>query len=224
MSHPADTTDYLAIHTCLRRGGRAIAVALQALDVSDRRRTEALARYWKGYAGEVLAHHTVEDDIFFPALVEGAPVAAEHLGRVDEEHHLLDELMAEGHAAVAAVVEGAAPDRAAAVLGHLDVMMHGHLDFEDAELVPLFTRCFDQDDYDLLHKAAMKSLKLSDAPFAVPFLGSWLDDEMRTQLFATAPLPFKVLYRVTRRGHERLAALALGAARHESAASLELVD
>ena len=143
MSTTADVTDYHAIHTCLRRGGRAIAEAVGTLDVSDRGRVEALQRYWEGYTNEVLSHHTIEDDIFFPALVERAPVAAEHLGRIDEDHHLLDELMAEGHAALTGVVEGAATDRAAHVLGHLDVMMNRHLDFEDAELLPLFASQFE---------------------------------------------------------------------------------
>ncbi len=224
MSETADVTDYHAIHTCLRRGGRAIAEAVGTLDVSDRRRVDALQRYWAGYANEVLSHHTIEDDIFFPALVERVPVAADHLGRIDEEHHLLDELMAEGHAALAGVVEGAATDRAAHVLGHLDVMMNRHLDFEDAELLPLFASRFQQDEYDLLHQRAIKSLGFGKATlFAIPFIGSWLDDDMRDQMFGTAPLPFKVLYRVTRRGHERLAALALGAARHHAGAPLELV-
>lgn len=220
----ADVTDYHAIHTCLRRGGGAIAEAVRTLDVSDRRRVDALARYWDGYANEVLAHHTIEDDIFFPALVERVPVAAEHLGRIGEDHHLLDELMAEGHAALAGVVEGAATHRAAHVLGHLDVMMNRHLDFEDAELLPLFASNFQQDEYDLLHKVAIKSLGFGKATFfAIPFIGYWLDDDTRAQMLGTAPLPFKVLYRVTRRGHERLAALALGAARHRAGAPLELV-
>ncbi len=111
------------------------------------------------------------------------------------------------------------------MLGHLDRAMHQHLDFEDAHLLPLFSRNFDQHDYDLLHKQAIKSLGFGkQALFAVPFIGSWLDDDLRARMFDTAPLPFKVLYRVSRRGHERLAALALGAARHQAGAPLELMS
>ena len=53
MGTPADTTDFTAIHTCMRRGGRALAIAVRTLDVSDRRQVDALRRYWEGYTGEV---------------------------------------------------------------------------------------------------------------------------------------------------------------------------
>jgi hemerythrin-like domain-containing protein len=211
VSPAADTTDFTAIHTCLRRGGRAIAAAMTTLDPADRRRVDAVRRYWEGYAGEVLAHHTVEDTIFYPALVERVPEAAEHLGRIDGDHHLLDELMDEGRAAIADVVAGGSAERAARVLGHLDVVMHEHLDYEDAELVPLFARHFDQDEYEALGKAAVKSLGLGkQALFTVPFVGSWLDADLRAHLLGTAPLPFRLMYRLTRRSHERLATAALG--------------
>jgi hypothetical protein len=225
MSKPADTTDFIAIHTCLRRGGRALAIAVRTLDVSDRPRVDALRRYWDGYTGEVLAHHTVEDDIFYPALVERAPEAAEHLGRIDAEHHLLDELMAEGHAAMTGLVEGASTEGAAYVLGHLDRTMQEHLDYEEVELLPLFSRNFDQDEYEQLHKAAIKSVGLGkQAMFTVPFIASWVDDDQRAQLLGSAPLPFRIMYRLTRRSHERLATEALGTARqHVSAAALERV-
>jgi len=137
----------------------------------------------------------------------------------------LDELLAEGTAAMAAIVEGASGNRAATVLEHLDVLMHHHLAYEDAELLPMIAGNFAQSEYDLLHKRAIKSLGFGkQALFAVPFIGSWLDDDLRARLLDTAPLQFKVLYRVTRRGHERLAAQALGAARTHAGSPLELVS
>ena len=216
MSKPADTTDFTAIHTCLRRGGRALAIAVRTLDVSDRRRVEALQKYWVGFTGEVLAHHRIEDEIFYPALVQRVPEAADYLGRIDEEHLLLDELMEEGDAAMTGLVEGTAPDGAAFVLSHLDRTMRDHLDYEEAELIHLFTRNFDDDEYQALVKQAGKSLGLGkQALFTVPFVGSWVDDEQREQLLGNAPLPFRLVYWTTRRSHGRLADLALGSARDE---------
>jgi hemerythrin-like domain-containing protein len=210
----ADTTDFLAIHTCLRRAGRALAESVAGHDPRDRARGQSLQRYWQGYAGEILAHHTVEDDIFYPALVERAPVAAEHLGRIDADHHTLDELMAEGHIAMTHLAAGGPAGPAAYVLRHLDHVMRVHLDYEDAEVVPLFPRHFDEQEYRALGKAAGRSISFKQALFTVPFVGSWVDDGVRDELLGGAPLPFRVLYRLTRSGHERLAAAALGDARH----------
>ena len=209
----ADTTDFLAIHRCLRLGGRALARAVEHVDPSDRERVAALARYWNGYTAEVLHHHGVEDDIFYPALVERVPVAAEHLGRIEADHHTLDELMAEGQVAMAALAEGHAHHGAAAVLARLDDVMWTHLDYEDADLVPLFPLHFGHDEYERLAKGAAKSLGLKQALFTVPFVGSWVQPDVREQMLGNAPLPFRVLYRLTRNGHERMAAVALGGAR-----------
>ena len=216
----ADTTDFLSIHRCLRLGGRSLARAVDQIDPADRDRVAALARYWAGYTNEVLHHHGVEDDIFYPALVERAPVAAEHLGRIEADHHTLDELMDEGEAAMADLVAGHRNHRAAAVLARLDDVMWTHLAYEDNDLVPLFPQHFDHDEYEALAKAAVKSLGLKQALFTVPFVGSWVSEEVREQMLGDAPLPFRVLYRLTKNGHERLAARALGDVRRAVAEDL----
>ena len=93
MTTVPDITMYLAIHRCLRLGARAMAQAVAEIDPADTPRTAAIRRYWKGYAGEVLAHHTIEDEIFFPALIDRVPVAGQLTDRTDDDHPHLDELM-----------------------------------------------------------------------------------------------------------------------------------
>jgi hypothetical protein len=51
------------------------------------------------------------------------------------------------------------------------------------------------------------------AAFAIPFVASMLDPDDLVEVFSKAPGAFKLLYRLTRRRHARLAALALGHAR-----------
>jgi hemerythrin-like domain-containing protein len=206
-----DLTTYLAIHTALRRGAHALAAGVTALDPADRGRGRALARYWEGYAGEVHAHHTIEDDVFFPALVERVAVAAELIGRTDADHHHLDELMTTISTAMAEIVAGGSPAPAEAALRELARHMDEHLDFEDADVLPLFSRHFDAAEYEALDERAQKSLGIGkQAAFTVPFVAACLDDETRQRVFSGAPLPFRVLYRLTRRSHARLIAAALG--------------
>jgi hypothetical protein len=111
---------------------------------------------------------------------------------------------------MADLVAGHRNHGAAAVLARLDDVMWTHLAYEDNDLVPLFPQHFDHDEYEALAKAAVKSLGLKQALFTVPFVGSWVSEEVREQMLGDAPLPFRVLYRLTRNGHERLAARALG--------------
>jgi hemerythrin-like domain-containing protein len=214
MTTTPDLTDYRVIHESLRIAPHRLGTALRAFDDGAEVQARALVRYWDGYAGEVLAHHTVEDDIFFPALVERVPLASEHLGRVEEEHHRLDELMDEAAAAMKRLAE--APTTAVAMdadaaVRELARLMDGHLDFEDDDLVPLFGRHFSGEEYQAMHEQAAKSLGIGkQAAFTVPFIAHWADPADMATLMRDAPVPFKVLYRLTRRSHERLTARALG--------------
>jgi hemerythrin-like domain-containing protein len=206
-----DLTTYRAVHTALREGASRMAASSASLRRSDWRRIDALSRYWAGYAGEVLAHHTIEDETMFPVLVDRCPVAGELIARTDADHHHLDELMAAVDAAVARLVRGEGPGELPDLLGRLAVHMDEHLAFEDADLLPLFERHFTGEEYAELEEAAHKALGIGkQAAFTVPFVLRWMDPVTFERVRAEAPLAFRVLYRLTRRRHEKLTAAALG--------------
>lgn len=210
-----DTSDYRVIHHCLRIAPHLVAAAVVEVATGDVRRARALQRYWIGYAGEVLAHHTVEDEVFFPRLVERVPVVAEHLAQVDGDHHRLDVLMdacSDALARFAATAGPAEADDAADVLRELARHMDQHLDFEDEDLVPLFGRHFTAQEYEELTEAAMKGLSIKQALFSVPFIMHWTTPADRDRLLAEAPLALRLIYRLTRTRHARLTELALGRA------------
>jgi len=218
MTTAADLTGYRAVHLALRRAPHRLAAAARTLAVGPgaghRGRAAAIAKYWRGYAGEVLVHHTIEDVHMFPALVARVPVAADLIARTDDEHHHLDDLMDAIGAAVEKVEwsvvrsPGVLADHAMVLAGLFDELaahMDGHLAFEDADILPLFERHFTQEEYAELDEAAMKSIGLGrQAAFTVPFIAAAQTPDVRTQLFAGAPAPFHVLYRLTRGRHARL--------------------
>jgi hemerythrin-like domain-containing protein len=209
----ADASEYAVIHNAIRCAGHALAEASSSLSVADQPRLQAFLRYWSGHHGEILSHHGIEDRIFFPALRDRVPSAAGVLDQLDAEHHRLDALMEQCFDGIGRIVVGAAPTAATAALRRLAEVMDEHLDLEDREVVPLFAEHFSAIEYDALTKAAIKQTGLGkQAAFTVPYLGYWASDEGRETLLAMAPMPFRVLYRLTRRRHARLTAQALGPA------------
>ncbi len=210
----ADPSDFYTVHRCLRDASAALAATLASVDALEPEpgRTEAIARYWQGFAGELVAHHTIEDSTFFPALVKRVPIAAELLGRVDDDHRLIDELLVEAGNSIEGLASGRSTTATAAgTLDRFDDVLRRHLDFEDADLIPLYTRHFEQAEYDALSKAAIKSLGIGkQALFTVPFLALGSEPSMRDALLNKAGLPFRVLYRLTRSNHARLATAAFG--------------
>lgn len=209
----ADTSDYVVIHRSIRSAGHAIATAAAMLRPDDHDRMDAFVRYWQGHVGEILSHHGVEDEIFFPALRARAPETAAVLDQLDAEHHQLDRLMEECRGAIEAVVTGGDPAAAARALHRLADVMDAHLDLEDRDIVPQFGRWFSGVEYEAMTKAAIKHVGLGkQAAFTVPYVGFWATETERTTLLGTAPLPFRILYRLTRKRHGALTERALGAA------------
>jgi len=209
----ADAAEYAVIHHAIRSAGYALAAASSSLTIADQPRLHAFLRYWSGHHGEILSHHGIEDRIFFPALRDRVPSVAGVLDQLDAEHHRLDRLMEECYDGIGRVVAGAAPTAATTALCRLAEMMDGHLDLEDREIVPLFAEHFSASEYDALTKAAMKQTGFGkQAAFTVPYIGYWASAEDREMLLSMAPMPFRLLYQLTRRRHAKLAALALGPA------------
>src|SRR5262249_52523391 len=126
-----DLTSYYAVHAALRGGANLLAAGATTLDRRERRRLTAFRQYWAGYLGEVMPPHTVEDEHFLPAPAAQGPVAAELIGRLDQEHHELDALMTAVTDAIDGVANGTTTteplhDALVALAAHMDA----HLDVE----------------------------------------------------------------------------------------------
>ncbi len=206
-----DLTSYRAVHRAVRLGARRLAAACDSVAGSDADRIAALRRYWRGYRTEVLLHHTVEDDVFFPALAVRCASMRQLMQQLDADHHLLDEQMDEADQAIARLDVLPGPARAARALAALADTMDRHLDLEDEQVLPLFARHFTGAEYHALEQRAMKSLGIGrQAVFTVPFVLAELDEAERADALRSAPLPLKVLHRFTRERHARLAATVFG--------------
>ena len=210
LTDRADAAEYAVIHHAIRSAGHALAGASRSLTIADQPRLQAFLRYWSGHRGEILSHHGIEDRIFFPALRDRVPSVAGILDQLDAEHHRLDQLMEECDEGIGRIVAGAAPTAATSALCRLADVMDGHLDLEDREIVPLFAEHYSATEYDALTKTAMKQTGFGkQAAFTVPYIAYWASAEDREMLLSKAPTPFRVLYRLTRRRHGKLTALAL---------------
>jgi hemerythrin-like domain-containing protein len=198
-----DLTSYRSVHHAIRSAAHRLAAIAPAVGPADRIRVDAIRRYWDGFTGEILGHHTLEDDVFFPALAERSEQMVELTGRLEADHHLLDELMDETTTAIACFDRAGA--RAAQLLEQVASHMDEHLDLEDERVLPLFQQHFTVDEYLVLEDRAMKSIGFGkQAFFTVPFVVDSMPEPDRSQLLSSAPMPMRVLYRMTRRRFARL--------------------
>jgi hemerythrin-like domain-containing protein len=204
MTSP-DLSLYRIVHRAIRTATTDLADAAAAIDSADQSRRDAYARYWKGYAGEVLHHHTVEDEILFPALDARIPVAVEMTLRTDIEHVHLDQLMTAIDTSVAEIRAGRRAPDLADLTRELDRHMADHLDFEDGNILPLFERHFTKEEYDRMDQAAVKSAGLGpQAAFSVPMIVRAMTSEERATVLPGTPAALRLLHRLTRGSHARL--------------------
>jgi iron-sulfur cluster repair protein YtfE (RIC family) len=211
-----DLTTYRVLHRGMRVDSARLAGAVAGLDEADRTtRGPALARWYAGYYGELHEHHTVEDTIFFPAILERVPVFDSQIDRIEAEHHRLEEVLVEtaarlGRLGDPGVSWPAAVAEATDVTAELRDLLQAHLGFEDDDVLPLFVRHFTREDYEDLNERALKHVKLGQLTFGIPWtVEAATEDEFR-HLYANAPLAFKLLWYATRRRYNRMAQRALG--------------
>jgi hypothetical protein len=216
MYETPDLTRYQLAHDAMRSGARQLADALAAMDPTDTRRARALRWWCDGFIGELHAHHTVEDDLFFPALAARVPTfAVEHDAVLAAEHVELDAIMGALKAAVRGLAEGLDVTghhaTAAASAEALADFLDHHLGIEDADVLPLFARHFTAEEYQRLDDQTLKAIGPRQLLFTVPWAVCAGDPETRTQVLAEAPAPIRVIWALTRRRYVRRTTLAMGA-------------
>lgn len=215
MTTPPDLTHYFAIHKQMRIDSTRLVRVFEATTVDDRPRQQAVARYTAGFAHELEHHHVVEDEIFFPALLERSPSVADVEQGLEADHRTLNDYLARLVPTVVAV--GARPetfaadrDAALALTTDLRDLLHPHLDIEDADVLPRFYRCFDAAEYEALFKQAAKHGSMGNVTFMAPWHVTAVEPVDRPALLESAGLPLRLVYRASRRRFERLVAEAFG--------------
>ncbi len=216
MDATPDLSNYYAIHRQQRKDLRRLATAVETATEADRDgRLRPLAKWAQGFGHELKTHHTVEDEIFFPAVLERVPSAKGLLEVLDADHHQLDPMIDRLGPGITELADARVPfeplhAEMTVLTVELRDLLDRHLGVEDEDLLPLFYRNFSAAEYDDLHVRAQKSLPKTGIAFAVPWYVEALDEAGKQQALATAPLPLRLVYRATRRSHQRLVAAAFG--------------
>jgi hypothetical protein len=216
MSATPDLTRYQLVHDAMRAGARQLADALASMDPADHRRAQALRWWCDGFIGELHAHHTVEDELFFPALAARVPSFAQELdASLGSEHVELDAIMSALQDAVRALATGdhIVRDHAAATASaeELSTFLDRHLEIEDDDVLPLFARHFTAEEYQDLDDQALKAIPPRQLLFTVPWAMCTGGPATREQVLADAPLAVRIIWTLTRRRYVRRTTLAMGA-------------
>ncbi len=205
---------YFTVHQAMRDSSAALHDALVGIDADDRRRAAAIARWYRGFATELHAHHHIEDAIFFPALADRVPTFVHFAPGLDADHVHLAQVIDDLGRAIGGMADDLpwSPTRAEALelAAQLRDHLQTHLEVEDQDVLPLFGRHFTSDEYVDLEQQAVKHGSVRSMIFTCPWLVASCDARTRDEIFESVSGALKVLWKLTRRGYARRTSYALG--------------
>ena len=144
----AAVAPFYAIHRKMRIDTRRYVIAVETATEADRSgRLVPLAKWAAGFGRELHLHHTVEDDHFFPALVERSPEAGEVLAGLEHDHEVVAGILKQWGPAARDLADPTVDFETAqaevlALAVQLRDLLAEHLDIEDAQIVPRFDEAF----------------------------------------------------------------------------------
>lgn len=191
-----DVHDMVVVHRVFRREFRLLPELVRAVPAGGRARAAVVAGHARMILTGLHLHHTGEDDLLWPTLLERCPPDAELVHRMEAQHarveaaieHLgpaLDRWEAEARPAVSEEVASGLEQLGAALLEHLDD--------EERHILPLAARHVTQQEWAQLGEHGVTKMSVSDM---VLMFGAVLEEttpEERAEMLQVVPFPVRIL-------------------------------
>jgi hemerythrin-like domain-containing protein len=194
-----DVRQMFTVHRALRREFRAIPGHVRAVAPGDGPRTRVVAEYVRLILAGLHMHHTGEDEVLWPRLLERAAPSAGLIATMQAQHAAVDRLteridpLLQAWERDAAAVRG---EQLARLVEDLDAALAEHLDLEEREVLPMISRYITEEEWAMLGEHGMGAM----TPRQLPLLfGSVLEEappDERASMLATLPAPARLFMRV----------------------------
>jgi hypothetical protein len=208
---PADMTMMYVMHHAFRRDLGRFTGAVVATPLEDRATWQALAARWDRFFEILHHHHSAEDDLIWPYLMERADAdEQETLAAMEDEHSQIDPLLtavAEGFAALAAdQVPPDAEDKRAALEVRMAAtrdLLARHLAHEETDAIAILQRHTTTESWQAIEQQIGKRKN----PVPLRYMVGWCAEDVPArqldEVFAIVGTPFKVFWWLSRGSFRR---------------------
>ena len=203
-----DTSVMPFLHTMFRREFRLAAGLVRGVKDGDTKRARVVAAHLDIVGGHLHHHHTIEDRILWPLLLERVPEELAPIVQLMETQHQVVDAIQDEIAEVLPVwrstAVAAARDQLAELLDRLYVHLAEHLDAEEQRLLPIAARCMSQEEWEHMGEVARRE---GERKHMLLFFGMYAyegDPQVMAGMLADAPPPVRALLsRLTRRAFRK---------------------
>lgn len=210
-----DVHDMVVVHRTFRQACAELPELVRGLRPGDTARAQLVVDEVRFMLMGLEAHHVSEDEFLWPRLAERTAGQAEAIARMEQQHHRLEELVTQ----VTGVLDGLAADprqplceQVADQLTELGAVLTAHMDEEENTILPLAADCLTVAEWEELGEISLAKIERKQLLRAFSALMAVATPDEQRTLLAKAPLPARVLWRLTgRRSHTRREARLRGA-------------
>ncbi|MGW0949569.1 hemerythrin domain-containing protein [Streptomyces sp. NPDC002623] len=209
-----DVHDMVVVHRTFRRSCAELPDLVRGLRPGDIARAALVVDAVRFMLMGLEAHHVSEDEFLWPRLAARTAGQAEAIARMEEQHHRLEELLAQ----VTGALDGLAADprpplcaQVAAQLAELGSVLNAHMDEEENTILPLAAEHLSVAEWEELGEISLAKLDKKHLLRAFSALMAVATPEEQRTLLTKAPLPARVLWRLSgRRSYARREARLYG--------------
>jgi iron-sulfur cluster repair protein YtfE (RIC family) len=193
-----DVHDMVVAHRAFRREFRLLPPLVRAVAPGDTARAAVLAGHGRMLLTGLHLHHSSEDLLLWPKLLERCTPDAELVHRMEAQHqrvHDALEMLGPALDRWEAEARPAVTEEVAAGVEALHAALVEHLDEEEREILPLAARHLTQREWDELGEHGVKGMRKQDLPIMFGAVAEETTPEERANLFAVVPWPVRILLR-----------------------------
>jgi hemerythrin-like domain-containing protein len=194
-----DTTDMVVVHRVFRREFRLLPGMVRAVTAADTKRAARIADHAEDIIGALHDHHSNEDFLLWPKLMERAPLDQALVLRMERQHQELAVLLNRMHALLQqwrSHADAALGSELANALGAISASVDEHLTDEETHTLPLVEQHISQDEWNELGQRAIGNMSKSRL---LVFFGYILEEatpDEQAAMLAKLPTPARVAYRL----------------------------
>jgi hemerythrin-like domain-containing protein len=185
------------IHRIFRRQFAEVKALVQEVRADDATRVGAVADHLGFLLDGLQMHHTTEDDLIWPKLLERAGLDAPAVKRMEEQHQQIDASITDVRSAMSAWRSDPMPATSSALAGRIGeflVVLEGHLDEEEQVVVPLIDQHLTEAEWQEVGERGFEKFTPAQRWIATGQMVEVATPEEVAMMFGNLPPPVKVLW------------------------------
>jgi hemerythrin-like domain-containing protein len=191
-----DVHEMVVVHRAFRREAPRLADYVRRTAEGDTGRATVVADHVRLCVAGLEMHHTGEDVVLWPLLLERAAPSTGLVETMQAQHHTIDaniEVLTPALQAWEADPTAVKGERVASIMEGMTAALVEHLDLEEREILPLAARHLSKEEWDRMGQHGRDTMTPSQLPIMFGLVLEDADDDERARMHGGFPLPIRLL-------------------------------